>query len=130
MRALLAAALLLVAFALPAKAAASLELVTPGPYHYGGTIEVIAHGRYAIKPLGSPTTEIHLTCYQAGQLVYTEKIDGPTPDVPYTLHFGRSGSSLWDIAGGGAADCVLLLVRIDHNPDPGVYTRYDLTVEA
>jgi hypothetical protein len=131
MKRLLAALAALLLSAVPVKAAdASLELVTAGPYHYGGTIEVIAHGDYPVGKPNKERTTIQLRCFQGGSVVYTERIDDPVPDQPYTLHFGQWGLSQWDLDGGGAADCILRFIEVAHRPNVTPYTQVALSVEA
>jgi hypothetical protein len=135
MRALLAAGLLLVAFALPVAAADPyLTLDTPGPYHYGQTITVTAHGDIPGRP-GEKNAKswIVLACTQPTENpnVYTEIIESPAAETPYTMHLGQWGLSTWDLNGGGSADCSVRLAKLAHWPNAGtVYTRLFFHVEA
>jgi hypothetical protein len=121
-------ALLLLALPVTAKTPASLDLLTPGPYHYGGTIDVVAHGDYPTGRLYKERSTIQLRCFQGGGVVYTERVDDPVAGQTYTLHFGQSGLSQWDLNGGGAADCVLRFTEVDRHPI--LFSRYELHVEG
>ena len=132
MRSVLAAGLLLAAFAMPAKAADPyLTLDTPGPYHYGGTITVTAHGDVPGRPdEKDPKSWIVLTCEQDGETVYTEYLFSPAPETPYIRHLGQEGLSQWDLNGGGAADCSVRLASLGHNHPGTVFTLIPFHVEA
>jgi len=135
MRALLAAALLLVAFALPVGAKAAdpyLTLDTTGPYHYGGTIVVTAHGDLPKPTPNHYGSWIALVCSQDGETptVYTELVLSPVAETPYTMHLGQWGLSQWDLNGGGPADCEVRLAKLGHNQPGIVYTRIPFHVEA
>jgi len=137
MRALLAAALLLVALALPVGARAAdpyLTLDTAGPYHYGGTIVVTAHGDIPGRPdEKNAKSWIVLTCTQDDietPTVYTELVLSPVAETPYTMHLGQWGLSQWDLNGGGPADCEVRLAKLGHNQPGIVYTRIPFHVEA
>ena len=134
MRSLLAAGLLLAAFALPVGAKAAdpfLTLDTPGPYHYGETITVTAHGDIPGKPdERDAKTWIKLWCFQGGtSAVFIQHIFSPAAETPYTMNLGQWGISQWDLNGGGPADCQLWFGRLGHSK-PGVpYTIIDFHVE-
>lgn len=133
MRALLAAGLLLAAFAMPVGAKAAdpyLTLDTPGPYHYGQTIVVTAHGAIPKDKGDRPGARIFLTCRQNGGTVYSENLDSPLSEVPYTFHLGQWGLSQWDLNGGGAADCEVRLTTLGHGQPGIVFTQILFHVEA
>ena len=133
MRALLAAGLLLAALAVPTTARAAdpyLTLDTPGPYHYGQTITVTAHGDIPKDKGNRPGARIFLTCLQNDWPVYSENLDSPIAETPYTFHLGHFGGSQWDQDGGGAADCEVRLTTLGRHQPGIVFTRILFPVEA
>ena len=132
MKRLLAALAAVLVSAMPVKAAPPLDpfltLDTPPPYHYGGTITVTAHGDIP-KDRGDLTTNIQLFCSKGTDVVYVEVIGHVVAETPYTLHFGQSNLSQWDLEGGGAATCRLTFYREEHKPATP-YTRLFIDVEA
>jgi len=120
-------ALLLLALPVAAKPIdPSITLDTPGPYHFGGTIELTTHGDIRHE------TRLQMFCYQSGVLVYIASIDASDTETTYTLHFGTDGgSNQWVLGGGGAADCQIRFRRVGNvgkSYEP--YTVIDIHVEA
>ena len=138
MRALLAAGLLLAAFAMPVAAAKPadpyLTLDTPGPYHYGGTIQVTTHGVIPGSPGENRTrTWIKNVCYQNGEAVWIDLIFSPAENTTYTLWFANQPgtSSLWTDHGGGPAHCQIWFGHLAQWPKTGTpYTIFEIDVEA
>jgi hypothetical protein len=129
----LALALLIVSPVAAAPEAPSLTIETPGPYHYGDVIVVEAHGDYPGRPGDyHARTAIRLDCFQDGSPVWSEFIYSPIPEWYYTLHLGPDdpsvATSLWDLNGGGLADCTVDFYRIAHSPT--WYSHFDIHVEA
>lgn len=106
MRSLLAAGLLLAAFALPVSAKPAdpyLTLDTPGPYHYGDVIVVSTH------EVPHYETNVHMQCFQDGTPVWAEVFES-AQERSYEFHLGSNDSS-WD---GGLADCAIRFVKSSH----------------